>query len=538
MTRICSLLLTLTFLITILSAQNHMDLVTTITGDFYGALMGFSVVSLDFNGDGITDLAVQEANWNPTGIYDGFQRYGRINFYWGGTGFDNTPDFFINGSADLLFETAYSEIINAGDVNNDGIEDLAVTSKSGSILKLVIYFGRVTPISIPDIVISFPTDYPSGYSSFSIKKLGDINDDTYDDIGLSMVGADDQTRKIKIMLGGNFNLIDLYNIESNNSMMITGVGDVNSDGVSDYHIKYPLFGTDYLQNRLSVHFGSNTFPDLDSVVICPNTNSYVQDYAAALGDVNGDGIDDFTSYIYENAKVWFGGPNLSTQWDVQLTEGVYTTRGEIVSHGDFNNDGYEDLVGSSAGYAFDTGIAWVWLGGSNFNGTVDLVIPAQPGVFENFGFAKATGDFNNDGFCDMAISQPYSEGGALATPGKVFIFAGNEQLQDTTVANSDFSNLTPDKALWGITVYPNPIPQGKYTLSIHFSGVGYSKTVGNLKAILYNIKGQKIDSSSIPGANIRSKSWTYTFKKYPNGEYVIEILDKNCRLTSKKFTIK
>jgi len=532
MIRVYSLLLALTFIITILSAQNHMDLLTTITGDFYGALMGFSVASLDFNGDGIKDLAVQEANWNPTGIFDSSQRYGKINLYWGGTDFDNTPDFSILGSADLLLESAYCEIINAGDVNNDGFEDLAVTSKVGSYLKVMIYFGRQQPVAMPDVTFQFP--YPVGVK---LRWLGDINADGYDDIGLR-IGDYSFDQQIKVILGGSFTIGELYNINSHEYIMISGIGDVNGDGFSDYHIKYPLVSTDYLQNRLSVHFGSNTFPDLDSVVICPNTNSYVQDYAAALGDVNGDGIKDFTSFIYENAKVWFGSPNLTTQWDVQLTESVYTTRGEIVSHGDFNNDGFEDIVGASAGFAFDTGIAWIWLGGNNFNGTVDLVIPAQPGVFEKFGFAKATGDFNNDGFCDVAISQPYSEGGALATPGKVFIFTGNAQLQDTTVANNDCINLTPENALWDITIYPNPIPKGRVKLSINFSGEGYGKTVGNLKAVLYNIKGQEIDNCSIPRSDIRSKSWTHTFKKCTNGDYIIAILDKNYRLTAKKFTIK
>ncbi|MBW6513873.1 MAG: VCBS repeat-containing protein [Candidatus Syntrophosphaera sp.] len=531
MKKACLLLLTLTFCSAILHAQNHMDLIATITGDFYGALLGVGLASLDFNGDGIKDLAIQESNWNPTGSYDPLQRYGRINLYWGGVDFDTIPDFSIFGSADLLLNYGYCEIINAGDVNNDGIEDLAVTAKSGSSRKAMIFFGRQQPVETPDVMFQFP--YPCG---IKLRWIGDINADGYDDIGLIMGYDFDQ--QVKVILGGSFTMGELYNINSHEAIMISGIGDVNGDGVSDYHIKYPLVSTDWSQNRLSVHFGSYTFPELDSVVICPNTNSYVQDYAAALGDVNGDGIDDFTSFIYENAKVWFGGPDITTQWDVLLTESVYTTKGEIVSHGDFNNDGYEDIVGASRGYHFDTGISWIWLGGSSFNGTVDLVIPAQPGVFEQFGFAKATGDFNNDGYCDVAISQPWHQAGEITTPGKVFVFAGNAQLEDTTVANDDYINPAQDNDLWGITVYPNPIPKGNVTLNICFQGAGYSKTNGNLKAVLYNIKGQIIDSYKIPGSDIRRKIWTHTLKKCPAGEYLIAVLDGSKRLITHKFTIK
>jgi hypothetical protein len=68
----------------LLIGVNHMDLITTITGDFGGASLGWGLASLDFNGDGIKDLAVLEKAWNPSGIYDFNHFIGRIYFYWGG----------------------------------------------------------------------------------------------------------------------------------------------------------------------------------------------------------------------------------------------------------------------------------------------------------------------------------------------------------------------------------------------------------------------------------------------------------------------
>lgn len=529
------LLLTLTFCSAILHAQNHMDLIATITGDFYGALFGVGLASLDFNGDGIKDLAVQEANWNPTESFDPSQRYGRIKLYWGGTDFDTIPDFSIFGSADLLLNYGYCEIINAGDVNNDGIEDLAITAKSLSSMKVMIFFGRQQPVETPDVMFQF-----SIFSSQRVEKLrwiGDINADGYDDIGL-VTGNWDYDILVNVILGGSFTMGELYDINSHELIMISGIGDVNGDGVSDYHIKYPLVSMDWLQSGLSVHYGSYTFPELDSLVICPNTNSYVQDYAAALGDVNGDGIDDFTSFIYENAKVWFGGPDLTTQWDVLLTECVFTSKGEIVSHGDFNNDGYEDIVGSSEGYGFDTGISYIWLGGSSFNGTVDLVIPAQPGVFEQFGFARATGDFNNDGYCDAAISQPWHEAGEITTPGKVFVFAGNAQLEDTTVANDDYINPAQDNDLWRITVYPNPIPKGNVTLNICFQGAGYSKPNQTPKIEIFDIKGRRVylsEGDKFTGGNYHK---SLQLRDLASGVYICRIKLGNLVKSAKISMIK
>jgi len=120
----------------------------------------------------------------------------------------------------------------------------------------------------------------------------------------------------------------------------------------------------------------------------------------------------------------------------------------------------------------------------------------------------------------------------------VFVFAGNAQLEDTTVANDDYINPAQHIDLWGITVYPNPMPKGEVTLNICFKGAGYSKTNGNLKAVLYNIKGQKIDSYRIPGSDIRRKIWTHTLKKCPAGEYLIAVLDGSNRLITHKFIVE
>ena len=88
----------LTLGIVCLSAQNHMDLMTTLYGEFIGSYFGRTVVSLDYNGDGYDDLVVASSLWNPNGAYNENIWYGKIYFYWGGPGFDNVPDFVIEGT--------------------------------------------------------------------------------------------------------------------------------------------------------------------------------------------------------------------------------------------------------------------------------------------------------------------------------------------------------------------------------------------------------------------------------------------------------
>jgi len=111
-------------------AVNHMDLIATMYGEFTGNEFGASLVSMDFNGDGYDDLIVKAPLWHPDNLIGQYyEMYGKIYFYWGGPGFDNIPDFVIEGQHPKHFATdTYSRrenpMVNAGDMNNDGIEDL------------------------------------------------------------------------------------------------------------------------------------------------------------------------------------------------------------------------------------------------------------------------------------------------------------------------------------------------------------------------------------------------------------------------------
>ncbi|MDD3534384.1 MAG: FG-GAP repeat protein, partial [Candidatus Cloacimonetes bacterium] len=76
-----------------LSAIDSLDIMNTFYGEFNGAWFGEQIVAMDFNGDGYDDLIVHAPNWNPNGVYNSDQRWGKLYFYWGGPEMDNEPDF-------------------------------------------------------------------------------------------------------------------------------------------------------------------------------------------------------------------------------------------------------------------------------------------------------------------------------------------------------------------------------------------------------------------------------------------------------------
>ncbi len=508
---------------------NHMDLLTTIQGEFDGAKLGKSICSIDFNGDGVRDLVALATQWNPNGALDTSMIYGKISFFWGSVNFDNIADFSIQGTYNKQY--GMGRIINAGDINNDGIEDLCYWGSEQSQEKICIFYGRQNPVASPDVTLTFPhsTIFGWGY----LFPLGDINNDNHADIGYVPLNSDYQTASLRVLDGASLTTTILSTIVwASPGSSINGIGDVNNDGIDDYHISRALVPGDNTHSSLTIYYGSGSFPNCDSLLISPDTNSLISPQACPLGDVNGDGIDDFVSFMnWSGGKVWLGSANLSSQWDFVIDDIFTTSDGYDLVHGDFNNDGCEDFMGVNFHYAGDDGIAYVWLGGYDPNGTVDLTIPHSIGVALQFGWARAAGDFNNDGYCDVAISQPYAQSAPLATPGRIFIYLGNAQLADTTVANED--ELAPQlQDQWQFTSYPNPLPAGK-SLFLRYLGKGYAKPMTK-NITLYNLKGQRVfqtqDSS-------RRETSSISLPELPSGVYILSISNGITRLSSKRIVV-
>ncbi|GAB1366349.1 hypothetical protein MASR1M36_12200 [Candidatus Cloacimonadaceae bacterium] len=102
-----------------LPAVNRMDLLTRIDGEFNGSKLGHTMVSLDYNGDGYQDLVSLARAWNPTGVYDQYNAWGKLYFFYGGTDFNNVADYSFSGN---WVNQYVGYIDNAGDVNGDGKE--------------------------------------------------------------------------------------------------------------------------------------------------------------------------------------------------------------------------------------------------------------------------------------------------------------------------------------------------------------------------------------------------------------------------------
>jgi len=245
------------------------------------------------------------------------------------------------------------------------------------------------------------------------------------------------------------------------------VGDFNGDGRDDLAAGSP--GDDLIGPPQSIAAGSVTELLGSAAGLLPFAGQLLsQDEAGmigaaesndlfgkalASGDFNGDGRDDLAIGVPgENdtgaVQIVFGGPGgldasqnvIYFESDLGGTSESGDTFGAAVAAGDFDGDGFADLavgvpledIGSGADERLDTGAVYVLYGAAaGFDlPRTDHFLQSDIYGFalfnhagDDFSEALAAGDFDRDGFDDLAIGQPGDDGGG-GNSGAVTVLMG------------------------------------------------------------------------------------------------------------------
>ena len=172
---------------------------------------------------------------------------------------------------------------------------------------------------------------------------------------------------------------------------------------------------------------------------------------------------------------------LSPQFITQETLGIIENDSDrftrVLTSNDFNNDGFFDLAISDPEFEIngDSSGAVHLIFGSSSGLDTSAVLPTQlwtqtsPGLEDSvdesydFGASVFTGDFNGDGFFDLAIGSPsedlFDEFGLDSETGLVHIIYGSVNGPDTSIIPSqtlyrlDIDSAPADDGLFGIELF-------------------------------------------------------------------------------------
>jgi hypothetical protein len=351
-----------------------------------------SMVSGDFNGDGVPDIAVTYLNSNTVGIFLG------------------------KGDGTLLPAISYGSgdapmSLCVGDFNGDGKSDLvAVNNAAGSYVSLLLGDGNGRFQSAPS--------FDSGGQNPLAVAVADVNGDGQPDLLVTseqcpIVGCFGTFLNVLLhQSDGTYRLAANYN-----HIGFPIVGDVNGDG------------------KLDLVVVSNT-PGMASVLLGNGDGTFqpAVDYASGgqaavsvtLADVNGDGRPDLVvasgcsqTTCPGTVGVLLGNGDGTFQAAVTYGSGGQNPASLVV--GDVNGDGRPDLVVANgcAIAGCTNGVVSVLVG--NGDGTFQAAVAYSPGGQPALNVA--IGDTNGDGKPDLIVSNacPYPSCKTAA----VSVLAGN-----------------------------------------------------------------------------------------------------------------
>jgi hypothetical protein len=363
----------------------------------------------DVNGDGYDDLAVHSYSSHELHIYLG-----------GATGLGDTPD--------STFTPSTYSLAPGGDLNGDGYDDLVALGWG-----FYQYYGSASGLpSSPSATVSF------GYSmrdTISASVSADINGDGYGDMVIgqpSRSNGETSEGGAFLFLGSASGLSSTaaWSWESDQVGAQAGtslaVGDFNGDGQPDLAVGAQYYDDGHNNEGAVFVFdgiGSGFASSPDAVFQLDTDTAYVGKSLATLPDLDGDGDDELA--------IGANGYGTGGTIFIQLGDpaGLVTTPGDSIEGdsssyvayalaevGDLDGDGLSELVTGRYQVA-------VYAGSGIAAGTMESV------VFDDLSASSdvpngGTGDFDGDGYDDLALGDGYFAGGT-GTHGRVLLAYGS-----------------------------------------------------------------------------------------------------------------
>ncbi|NBB16572.1 hypothetical protein GVN21_14510 [Caulobacter sp. SLTY] len=395
----------------------------------------------DVNGDGIDDLFIGARYADLPGPNAGtgyvvFGVSGGIGASINLANLDGSNGFRLFGGG--LADADLGKSVSAGDINNDGFNDLLISARNadfngGDSGSAYVIWGKDTGFaSLIDVNSLTAADGQrlNGASSGdqfgqSVSVVGDVNGDGFLDIVVGAPGIDSGSNNT----GGGYLLL----------------------GDADGWTAGPVTGVPANQRTHLIGWGYN------------GKHGYA---VSGAGDMNGDGFDDFviTSNAISSpafnagaAYVVFGSAvppatlslqslNGSNGFIVQTNQQSAALGTSVSKAGDVNDDGYDDIIIGAPFGQNGTQYAYVIYGGTSFSAVISA--PALDGIkgfiIQGLGGHDRTGwsvtgggDVNGDGVDDILVTAVQASFDATAAGSVYVIYGRSSAAVETGTAGAD-----------------------------------------------------------------------------------------------------
>ena len=418
-------------------------------------------------------------------ILDGVARDGRL-----GDAVSSAGDINNDGLADIL--------VGARDANSGrGLVAVVFGSSNGFAGDNEDFDGRLTAFDLDGSNGFRITSSSTRDLGASVSNAGDVNNDGIDDFIIGASNTNDDRGDSYVIFGReSLEDVELNELDGSNGFKVDGIaagdffgfdvtdaGDLNNDGIADVAISAPFTDAEGSANAGATYviFGRDgSFPDDLDLANLDGTNGFtingadsgdlIGESISSAGDLNGDGIDDLligsrfsdpgdrnnagTTYVLFGRDGGFTTEvDLSSLGSDGITisgiSAVDASGTSVASLGDINDDGFNDIgIGAplrdsgaeNAGQGYvifgqESGFDAGFLRLSNLDGSDGFAINGIA-VDDQLGTdISGVGDVNNDGFNDFAVSAV----GADNEAGTSYVVYGQDSAFESTLNVSDLN---------------------------------------------------------------------------------------------------
>jgi hypothetical protein len=225
--------------------------------------------------------------------------------------------------------------VRIADLNNDGLRDVVCIDLGTQSQAVEIFY------QIPNGTLSAPVTYTVVHSGFDDLEVGDVNNDGRTDI--MVMSGYGFGPNIGILLqnpDGTFADAAYYDLGGDEPTRAAAVGDINGDGLNDIVVTY---GVNQPASKIGIFYqnSSGTFNPPVSYL------SYNSPGSVVIADMNGDGRQDVIVFHEEQNAI---GVYLQSQDGMLLTEELYSalnnanTNPQNLAVGDINGDGFNEII--------------------------------------------------------------------------------------------------------------------------------------------------------------------------------------------------
>lgn len=349
------------------------------------------------------------------------------------------PQWLVTGgAANGLFGGA---VAIAGDLNGDGVDDLAVgASFQGGEHPLqgrvAVYFGSPAGPDRKSAWHAWGEERGCLFGS-SVAAAGDVNRDGHGDLAVGAPGCG----LVQLFHGSNAGPThSSWTFRGDQAFdqfgaALASAGDVNGDGFDDLIVGAPAHdGAEIDEGRVYLFLGSpaglGDAPDWTASG--EQARAAFGAAVASAGDLDGDGYADIIvgapghgngQDAEGRAYVFLGSPDglsSSPDWFGEIDQGGAFFGSAVAGAGDVDGDGHDDMIIGAFACQRPSeriGCVYLYLGGPEGPAREPAQRLVGPGGQAEFGRAlSGVGDWDGDGLAEIAVGAPIA--------GRVFIYSG------------------------------------------------------------------------------------------------------------------